>query len=336
MTTRQIGTRSSVAPPGYLLFIAEGSLVARRFDPVRFEVTGGPVPVAEGVAFSAGSGYAAFSVSESGVLSYSSSEAEDVRLAWVGRDGHSLGAMPELLASRGSAQLSADGTRVVATRRSNRTGLENLWTLDVVRGMTSPLVIDIGQSQSRNAVWSPNGERIVFSSNRQGDYDLYQTASNGVEQEQPLLKSGVSQFASQWSPDGSTIVYHRAAASGAFNLLTLPMSGEHTPKPYLQTAANEVQGQLSPNGRWMAYASNESKRMEITVQSFPVGPVKWPISTGGGSDPHWRRDGRELFYLREDRHLMAVPIDANSGRPGAPTELFETMMAVDTVTYATI
>ena len=138
------------------------------------------MPVAEGVAFSAGSGYAAFSVSERGVLSYSSSEAEEARLTWVGRAGQSLSVIPDSRMSRGSAQLSADGTRVVATRRINRTGLENLWTLDTLRGTPSALVIDTGQSQSRNAVWSPNGERIAFSSNRQGDYDLYQMASSGV------------------------------------------------------------------------------------------------------------------------------------------------------------
>jgi Tol biopolymer transport system component len=320
---------------GYLLYVAEGALVARPFDPNRLALTGGPTPVADGVAFSAGSGYAAFSVSERGSLSYSSREGEEVRLTWVTQTGAAVEGTHELQATTDSAQLSPDGSRVVATKRNQRTGLANVWMFDVMRAMmSSPLILDTGQSQSMNAVWSPEGTRVVFSSNQHGNYDLFEKVVDAAARERILLQNRFSKFASQWSTDGRLIVFHQNV-DGHFDVWLLPADGSGKSVPYLETPAiNEVQGQLSPDGRWMAYASDASGRLEVWVQTVPAGGRAFKVSAAGGSDPHWRLDGRELFYLAEDRRLMAVPFQGGPVQPGTPKVLFETSMTPNIVTFA--
>jgi Tol biopolymer transport system component len=217
------------------------------------------------------------------------------------------------------------------TQSDAKTGLTNVWVLDLARGTRALVTSDASNHQ--HSIWSPDGSRIVFSSNRDGHYDLYEKASNGTGPDHELVKDDASKFPSQWSSDG--VVYHRVGEKTKNDLWLLPIGPDRTPKAYLKTQFREMQGQVSPKGRWLAYTSDESGRLEVYVGSFPAGPGKWPVSTADGGDPHWRRDGRELFYLGEDCHMMAVPIQATSAfQSGTAQPLFETAMSVNTVTFA--
>jgi Tol biopolymer transport system component len=178
-------------------------------------------------------------------------------------------------------------------------------------------------------IWSPDATRIVFGSNRKGSFDLYQKPANGAGSEQLLLANGQVNSASDWSPDGRFVLYGtfdpKMQASGT-DIWALPLDGDRKPFPVVQTDFEERGGQFSPDGKWIAYQSNESGRFEIHVQPFPGPGARSPISTGGGYQPRWRRDGQEIFYIAPDNRLMAVPIQfASNGQaiePGTPVPLF--------------
>jgi Tol biopolymer transport system component len=184
------------------------------------------------------------------------------------------------------------------------------------------------------ATWSPNGQRIIFSSQRDGIFDLYQKSSSGAGDEELLFKSNEDKFAQDWSSDGRFLLYS-ACASGAANLsaprdlwvLPLPPgeSGDRKPAPFLKTEFDENQGQFSPDGHFIAYRSNTSGRDEIYVQPFPADSSrKWTISERGGSQPRWSSDGKELFYVSADSKMMAVEVSTNPAfRVGLRKVLFQ-------------
>src|SRR6185436_4555028 len=171
----------------------------------------------------------------------------------------------------------------------------------------------------------PDGARIAFASNRKGHRDLYQKLASGTCEDELLLESAERKAVEDWSPDGRFLLYTQESV----DVWVLPLFGERNPFPFLKTPFSESQPQFSPNGRWVVYGSNESGRSEIYVQAFPPTGDKWPISTAGGSDPQWRFDGKELFYL-ERQKMMAVPV--NTGGPafeaGIPAALFMTPIPV--------
>jgi Tol biopolymer transport system component len=174
-------------------------------------------------------------------------------------------------------------------------------------------------------IWSPDGTRIVFSSDRDGPMNLYQRAASGAGYDEPLLKSDNNKGSTDWSADGRFILYQEQNQKTNFDLWVLPLSGEQKPFHYLQTDFAEQQGRFSPDGKWVAYASNESGTWQVYVQSFPASGGKWQVSTNGGAQPQWRRDGRELFYISSDRKLMAVEVRGNRATfdAGDPKELYE-------------
>jgi Tol biopolymer transport system component len=180
------------------------------------------------------------------------------------------------------------------------------------------------------SIWSPDGSRIVFNSNRKGHYDLYQKAASGAGTEKVLLEDNLDKNPLSWSPDGRFLLYSTGTASpktGA-DLFVLPLSGDRKPQPFLQTPFNELGGQFSPDGRWIAYTSNESGKYEVYVQPYPGPGGKWQISTAGGGIPRWRRDGTEIFYIAPDYKLMAAGINGkgSSIEVGAVKPLFQTHM----------
>jgi Tol biopolymer transport system component len=195
----------------------------------------------------------------------------------------------------------------------------------VPRRFTFERAIDAGP------LWAPDRSRIVFRTFRGGAYNLYEKPVDGTTDEQPLLVTPLAKAPQDWSRDGRLLLYSNQDPKTGTDLWALPMTGERKPFPVLQTRFDEIQGQFSPDGRWLTYASNESGRYEIYVQTFPQTGGKWQISVAGGLQPRWRRDGQELFYVAPDNRLMAAPIRVAPGtkalEAGAPVPLFATKLA---------
>jgi Tol biopolymer transport system component len=326
-TKRLLPVASTVAyaPSGHLLFMRQGSLFAQRFDVARGELSGDPAQVADSVASSPASSYfGVFSVSETGMLAYrTGGSVTRRRLAWFDRSGKevgTLGAPDENVLQ--DPELSPDGRRVAVVRTVQ--GNEDLWLIDGARGVPSRFTFD--PAQDGHPIWSPDGSRIVFSSNRMGTFDLYQKASSGAGSDELLLESSIVKFPQDWSPDGRFLLYLQQDPKTGLGLWILPLFGERKPFPFVYTIFWKGNGQFSPDGRWVAYQSNESGRYEVYVQPFSGPGGKCQVSNGGGIEARWRRDGKELFYIAPDGKLMAVPIQAagQSLDAGAPVTLFQT------------
>jgi Tol biopolymer transport system component len=274
-------------------------------------------------------------VSEAGLLLYQSGGADyqvNNQIAWYDRGGRLLGAVgaPGYVMD---PAISPDEKSVVF-RRQVSTQRGGLWLRDLTRGAEQRFTTDA--SFNRGPIWSPQGDRIVFISSRGGALgDLYQKASSGTGQDELLLATGPDKVPTQWSRDGRFIVYMTALRNEPRDIWVLPMEGgaERKPGPqaatlFLHSEFNEFHGQLSPDSRWMAYASDESGQPEVYVRPFPAAEGKWKISLAGGQQPRWRGDGKELFFVGEDEKMMAVAVKAVAGpkpsfEPGAPQKLFE-------------
>jgi len=219
--------------------------------------------------------------------------------------------------------LSPDGKRVSVSIYDGLT--KDIWIYDVARGLKTRFTFDA--TDERGPIWSPDGNRIVFNSNRKGNYDLSLKPSSGAGTEEVLLEySAAGKYAMSWSADGRFILYRITSPQTGNDLFVLPLSGDRKPVPFLQTKFIENAGQFSPDGRWVAYESDESGRIEVYVVPFPGPGGKWQVSTGGGRYPKWPHDGTELFYLAPDNTLMAAAVNGKgaSFEVGAIKPLFET------------
>ena len=204
-------------------------------------------------------------------------------------------------------------------------GARDLWLREGAR--TSRFTFD--PADDLYAIWSPDGARVVFRSNRKGTSDLYQKPADGSGGEELLLQSADVKLPDSWSPDGRFNLYNSSQNNG--DLMVLPMTGgDRKQYPFLSRPFAEQQGVFSPDGKWVAYQSNESGRNEIYVRPFPGPGGQWQISTGGGTSPRWRADGKELYYLGPDSKLMAVAASSSGATfiPGAPEALFQTRIAL--------
>jgi serine/threonine protein kinase len=326
-------TSNASSQSGHLLFLRENTLMAQAFDPERLRLSGEMVPLAEPVGTELFGFLPAFSVSDSGVLAYSSGAAGANReLVWLDRTGKQMGsASPP--GDYGNFRLSPDEKKI-AMDRSVAQSAQDIWVLDLLRGVTSRLTFD--PAMDNLPIWSPDGLRVLFPSNRTGSFDLYIKAASGAGQEEPLIKMGTpTGWATDWSRDGRFILYQIPAARTGQDLWIAPQFGDRKPFPYLQTQFNEQAGAFSPDGHWVAYVSDESGRNEIYVQAFPLSGEKHQISSGGGSEPYWKKDGTELFYLAADRNLMAVPIKLGTTlTPGTPKALFPIPVSEQQHSYA--
>jgi Tol biopolymer transport system component len=202
-----------------------------------------------------------------------------------------------------------------------------VWSFDLRRRALTRLTTDA--STDNNAIWSPDGSRIVFSSNRKGVLDLYQMSATGAGSEDPLLTTGQILNPSDYSRDGQFLLYSSSGdPKTRTDIWALPMRGGGKPFPVVQTSANERQAQFSPDGKWIAYQSDRSGRTEVYVQPFPGPGAQSPMSTNGGVQVRWRSDGKELFYVALDGRLMAVRIqlsaDGHTVEAGVPAALFLT------------
>jgi Tol biopolymer transport system component len=321
-------TAAVYAPPGYLLWVSQGVLVAQRFDATRAAVEGEPIPVTQALGIDDGTFRSAFSVSSMGTLAHRAGTAARRQLVWVDRSGKLLNAVgaPDENTLANPA-LSPDGQRVAVSRIVQ--GNFDVWLMDVGRGVANRFTFDAALDFV--AIWSPDGSRVVFTSGRKGAGDLYEKPADGATDEQPLLVNTQEKWPLDWSRDGRYVLYSAADPKTAFDLWALPLMGERKPFPVVQTGFDEIAGQFSPDGRWLAYASNESGRFEIYIRPFPEQGGKLQVSTAGGAQPRWRRDGQELFYVAPDARLMAVTTRlataARTVEVGAPGALFRTRLA---------
>ena len=294
------------AAPGYLLF-KRGALLAQRFDSSSMRPMGDPVRLA---AHEIGSSpvvpYLALSSSTTGTLVYGAPRSGETHLVWRDRAGRLLGTVDVPGASAPS--LSRDGTMLAVSRNLPQTGT-NIWLYELKRGTPMRLTFDTGTATS--PVWSPDGKYVVFAASANGALNiLHRKATTGSEPAEPLAKmQGANP--TDWSADGRFILFHSTLGThndqrNGSDLWLLPLA-DPQPKPIAQTPFHEVSGAFAPDGRWVAYASDESGALEVYVQTVPDAHDKRLVSRGGGAEPHWRADGRELFYVSADHHLMAVP-----------------------------
>jgi Tol biopolymer transport system component len=315
---------------GYLLFLRETALMAQPFDDDRLELFGEAAQLVEQVQIGGSTGrLGAFSVSQTGALVYQAGLGTDVRsqLTWYDRAGRHVGTLGDP-ADQISVELSPNGTRALVSMVDSARGTRDLWIYDVSRGSRSRFTFDAANETM--GVWSPDSSRVVFTSRRPSRFDLYQKASSGAGPEELVVADDQDKEPSSWSGDGRIIAYHNLSATGrgtSQNLWTVPLTSDRKPAIFLQTEFAEYQPHFSPDGRWLAYASNESGQFEIYVVSFPDRGGKWQVSTAGGSWPRWRRDGRELFYLAPDNTLMAAGVNGGGAafEVGGVTPLFKTL-----------
>ena len=329
-----LASNATYTRDGYMLFARDRRLIAQRFDTTRLELTGDPVPIADQVRQVVGQDHMTDFAVSTNVLMYRSLRTAATELVWRDRADR-RSAFVNTPAEYSEPTLSPDQTRIAIDvfdpRPSPLFGFNlarvtsDIWILDASSGRAARFTFDPGADF--DPVWSPSGDRIVFSSNRRGPLDLYQKRVSGDASEELLLESALSKHAQSWSPDGRVLVYATFEPATKTDLWMLPMTGDRTPVPLLRTAFNEEQASISPDGRWFAYTADDSGRDEVYVQPFPPSGAKWQISTGGGGDARWRADGRELFYIADDRRLMAVAIKAGAAfEPGATTPVFDSGM----------
>ena len=315
------------APPGWLLVVRQGVLSALRFDLDSGEVSGNPLPVAQGVG--SFQNVSAFSSSARSVLTYRSGNASQLRqLTWVDRSGKTLGSVgPIDDAAPANPEISPNGRRVAVNRPVQ--GNNDIFTIDVVRNVMSRFTFETHVQGA--ALWSPDGQRLVFGANPRAQMDLFEKPATGAGEERLLAGTDQNESPLDWSPDGQFLLYSIANPKTGVDLQALPLSGERTPLAVAQSPFDEVNGQFSPNGRWVAYQSNEGGRNDIYVVPFRAKGAKSQLSTNGGTQPRWRPDGRELFYVALDGRMMAVSVAADATgqnvEPGTPVPLFPTRLA---------
>jgi Tol biopolymer transport system component len=314
-------SRGAFLPPDRVVFVRQGTLVARRLDLARAELTGDSVTLADRVHVD-GDARWGFDVSGTGTVAYRAGGAGSRQLTWVDRTGRTVGVAnePDAHAPR-LPELSPDGERVAIQRsvQDNR----DIWLLNLIRGQMTRLTFDAAEEV--DPIWSPDGMRIAFGSNRTGPRDLYMKQSNGSGAEERLVESPNTKAAQDWSRDGRWLMYYEIDPTTGRDLRALDMaSPERSVRVIANTPAQELLASFSPDGRWVAYQTNESGRFEVVVQPFPDAGGKWQVSTAGGVAPRWRADGKELYFLAPDATMMAVPVTAagTSFEHGTPVVLF--------------
>jgi serine/threonine protein kinase len=320
-----LNTESSVAyaPPGFLLFLRDRTLMAQAFDADTLQLSGEPFPIADQVGENAAIGRAFFSVSQTGVLAFLGASTPNTQLAWFDRTGKQL-ALVGSPAVDTAIRLSPDEKLLAVGRLDIQAGSADIWLIDLARNVPSRFTFD--PATENNPVWSPDQSRLLFSSNRSGVANVYQRVATGTGSDEALFKSAESIVPLDWSLDGKFILYTVISPKSDNDIWVLPLFGDQKATPFLQNESSETQARFSPDGRWVAYTTNEAfGSFQVYVQSFPASGGKWQISTNGGAQPQWRHDGKELFFIGSDRKLMAVEVNGaeSTFKAGIPKALFE-------------
>jgi len=325
------GTTMATYASGYLLFMRDTRLLAQPFDLRRLEVTGEAATLAEGITLNELSARPVFSASENGTLVYQYSAVPAIwNLLWFTRDGKQVGSIPQQGAPYFSPSLSWDGNRLAVSFASSL-GISGVWIFDLQRGTRTRITFENGIQH--DMIWPPDGKTVLYGSLIGGVNHIYAKAADGSGSERTILASGdASEVPSSISPDGRYLVYVRRALTAtqtSNDLWVLPLFGDGKPFPIVQTSFDDINAAVAPNGKWMAYQNDESGRTEIYITAFPGGGAKWQVSTTGGISAHWRRDGKELFFLDAANNVMAVDIDTlgSTIRLGSPHALFSAVGA---------
>jgi Tol biopolymer transport system component len=335
-------SNAAYAEPGFLLFHRGNAVYAQPFDWKKPVLSGEPARVADGVGFLATNGWSDFAVSPGGVLVYfqdagggGAGQDYDLQLVWSDLGARVLETPGPAAVYRGM-EVSPDGKRIAVHRHDVNGG-------DIIviepRGSTTSLTFDASRHNS-SPVWSPNGDRIAYCSLVKGKWGIYVNLSSGSGTEELLYESELPKAPMSWSPDGKRIVFWSQDPKNAGDLWVLPLENDKKPVPLIATPFNETHGQISPDGKWIAYTSNSTGRNEIYVQPFPSGSGRYQISFHGGDWPRWRGDSRELFYhaigtnqdtpalvgLFRGGSLLSAEVKANGAvlEPGSPKEILRT------------
>jgi serine/threonine protein kinase len=307
---------AAYAAPGYLLFYRDQTLFAQHFDTGKFELTGEPVPLLRDVQFFPRISQAVFAASTGGLLvAQRNADSGASQVLWFDRKGQQIGVAlnPGIY---GNIMLASNGRAVASDTTDPASQNTDIWTYDLETGSAKRLTFD--PALDSLPIWSPDGSRTVFASNRELKFDLYLKDTNGAQEEKVIPQDGPDRFPTDWSRDGKYVIYGRGPDLW---FLTLP---ELRSTQFLKASSTLKSARFSPDGKWVAYASNESGRWEIYVTSFPEAHGKWQLSNAGGDQPRWRGDGKELFYLSNDNKIMAVPVRTGSNfDAGTPTALFQ-------------
>ena len=311
LVTRAKGN-AAYAAPGYLLFYRDQTLFGQHFDAKKFELTGEPVPLLTDVQFFPRISEAVFAASSAGLLvAQKTADSGASQLMWFNRKGEDSGIAlkPGIY---GNITLAPNGRAVASDTTDPASQNTDIWTYDLETQSAKRLTFD--PAIDSMPIWSPDGSRMVFASNRDLKFDLYLKDTNGAQEEKLIPQDGPDRFPTDWSRDGKYVLYERGADLW---FVTIP---ELRATQFLKAPSTLKNGRFSPDGKWVAYASNESGRWEIYVTSFPEAHGKWQVSNAGGDQPKWRSDGKELFYLTPDSKIMAVPVTTGANfDAGTPT-----------------
>ncbi|HLF15175.1 MAG TPA: protein kinase [Bacteroidota bacterium] len=297
------------AAPSHILFLTNRTLMAQGFDPGSGKVAGDPFPVTVDVGSVPLLGVGDFSYSAAGILTTGSGRSVNRQYAWFDRSGKNLGpACPP--GNYFDIALSPSETQAAVQRSDIQTGNSDIWTIDLRRNLITRFTFD--PAVEDDPIWSADGNYIYFSNARGGTYNIYRKIANGVGSAEMATRPGMPQRPRHASADGRYLLFEVTNPETHSDIWVLPSDTTVKPFPYFASEFDETFAQFSPDGRWIAYASNESGRSDVYVQSFPRAGGRWQVSVDGGSQPRWRGDGGELYYIAPDLKLMAVEI-----RPGA-------------------
>ena len=306
---------------GYLLYAIDGSLLAQPFDSQRLRLVGDPIPAGQEIWTHALLGAGPFSSSNNGVLA-SRGAASPARLVWIDRAGRETGSIAPAGGFE-TVRLSPDSRSVVVSRASSRTGLKDLLIGDLSRGALTRLDLD-SDADHGQPIWSPDGTRIAFAVRSLSDPRiLHWLALRGSASPVPILPPGGIQRTEDWSPDGRFLLYFGARTEGGSGLWVVNLEGEPKPRKLLSGTTDPAYAQFSPDGRWIAYCAPESGRSEVFLASFPEAGERIRVSVSGGSQPRWKGDGHEIYFVSADNEMIATPVRlAAAGEVGQARPLF--------------
>jgi Tol biopolymer transport system component len=321
-----VDSRVEYASPGTLLFARDGALFAQPFDERSGRLGGEPRRIVESLHFFNGPAHAAFSVSSTGVLAYQAA-ARPSRLVWFDRAGKTVSNLgePGLVSE---FRISPDGGRVAVGVGRHESGTSDIWLHEIARGVSTRLHADT--SDQIAPVWQPDGARLIYRSDRMGPPDIFEITVGAPGSDRPLLQGPGVQQPEDVSPDGGRLLYLNAVRGSDWDIWIAPLGKDGTPKPWLESRFSEASPRFSPDGRWIAYESDESGEPEVYAALTEGGGGKRRLSPSGGRLPRWRRDGRELTYVAPNGLIMSIPVTAGSrGEFGVPVPLFRVESVVE-------